>query len=59
MEIMAQYLKNDFKYSFTGLTWLREEWYILGVALIIGIISALLPAYKASNEDIHHTLTER
>jgi putative ABC transport system permease protein len=59
MEIMATYLKNDFKYSFTGLTWLKEEWIILGVAIVIGIVSAIIPAYKASKEDIHLTLTER
>ncbi|HMP32204.1 MAG TPA: FtsX-like permease family protein, partial [Saprospiraceae bacterium] len=59
MEVMAQYLKSDFKYSFTGFTWLREEWYILGISIIIGVVSALIPAIKASNEDIHHTLTQR
>lgn len=59
MELMAGYLKNDYKYSFTGLTWLKEEWLILIISLLIGIVSSLLPAWKASKEDIHTTLTEK
>jgi putative ABC transport system permease protein len=58
MEVMAGYLKSDYKYSFTGFTWVQDEWLILVISLIIGIISSLIPAWIASREDIHTTLTD-
>jgi putative ABC transport system permease protein len=59
IEVLAQYLKSDFRYSFTGWKWLSVEWLLLLGSLLLGLISALIPAYKASKTDIQQTLSER
>lgn len=59
METIAKYLKADFRYSFTGWTWIKEEWWVLGVALVLGFIAALIPAIQAANTDINKTLSEK
>jgi putative ABC transport system permease protein len=59
MEILAKYLKDDFRYSFTGLKWISEEWYVLGVSLILGILAALIPAIQAAKADINKTLSQK
>jgi putative ABC transport system permease protein len=56
MEYAAKYLKSDFRYSFTGWQFLKEEWWLAAVSLLIGIISALIPAWQASTTDINDTL---
>ena len=58
VEIMANYLKSDFRYSFTGRRWLDEEWLLLIVSLGIGFVAALFPAIQASNTDINKTLSK-
>ena len=57
MEVMASYLKADYRYSFTGRMWLVEEWGLLLLSLGIGFIAALIPAIGASRTDIHETLS--
>lgn len=58
MEILGRYLESDFRYNFSGMLWIKEEWTLLGVSLLIGIVSALIPAFKASNTDINKTLSK-
>jgi len=58
MEILANSLKSSYKYSFSGLYFMRSEVVLFGVSLLIGIVAALIPAIKASKTDIHNTLTE-
>ncbi|MCB9310797.1 MAG: ABC transporter permease [Lewinellaceae bacterium] len=59
MEVMAHYLKQDFRYSFTGWRWLTEEWMILLISIEIGLISAFIPALQAAKTDINKTLSEK
>jgi len=59
MEILAKYLKADFRYSFTGFQWISEEWYVLGISLVLGIVAALIPAIQAAKTDINKTLSEK
>lgn len=59
MEIFSGYLAETYHYDFTGWIWLKEEWYILAGAIIIGIISALYPAIKAYRTDISKTLSNK
>jgi putative ABC transport system permease protein len=59
MEILAKYLKADFRYSFTGMKWISEEWYVLGVSVVLGVFAALIPAIQAANTDINKTLSEK
>lgn len=58
MEILGRYLESDFRYNFSGMLWIKEEWTLLAVSLLIGIVSALIPAIKASNTDINKTLSK-
>ena len=49
---------DSYRYPFTGMTFLEEEWWLLAGALLIGFLAALLPALQARNTDIHKTLAE-
>ena len=57
MEIFSIYLSESYHYDFTGFLWLEIEWWLLLGAVIIGMISALYPAYKAYKIDISKTLS--
>lgn len=59
MELIAKYLKADFRYSFTGWKFLTEEWAVFGISLLLGLIAALLPAIQAAKTDINKTLSEK
>lgn len=59
MEILAGSLKSSYKYSFTGWQFMKEEWMLLGISLLIGVIASLIPAISAARMDIHKTLNER
>lgn len=59
MEWMATYLKEDFRYQFTGWIWLEEEYWILMVSVVLGVIAAVIPAWQAAKTDIHTTLAEK
>jgi len=59
MEYMATFLKSSYRYSFTGWHFLKVEWLLLGISLLIGIIAALIPAIQAANTDINKTLGEK
>ncbi len=58
MEWLSGYMQNAYRYSFTGMVFLKEELYLLIGALIIGFIAAIIPAFQAYNTDISETLTE-
>lgn len=57
MEILAGYLQSDFRYSFTGWKWLNEEWTLLGVSVLIGVVASFIPALQAYRTDINKTLS--
>ena len=59
MNWAADYLKEDFRYSFTGWKWLREEWWILAASLFLGMLAAVIPAIQAARTDINKTLSEK
>jgi putative ABC transport system permease protein len=43
----------------TGLAWLPEELYVLVLALLVGLVAALLPAIQAYRTDIAAVLASR
>jgi len=59
MEVMAKYLHEDFRYSFTGGKFILDEAYLLVASLIIGFIAAFIPALQAAKTDIHKTLSKQ
>ena len=58
MEMMSGILEEEYNYRFTGWLFDTDEWKILGLILLIGTLSALIPAWSAYKTDIVHTLTE-
>ncbi|MBX2928544.1 MAG: ABC transporter permease [Saprospiraceae bacterium] len=58
MEILARAMQDAYRYTFTGLTFLKEEAVLLLGALGIGMAAALIPAIQAGRTDISTTLAE-
>ncbi len=58
MEGLARYMQDSYQYSFTGWLFLKEEIYLLGGALVVGFLAAVLPAIQASSTDISETLAQ-
>jgi len=57
MYMLGEKLEASYRYSFTPWMWLKEEYYVLGVVLLIGLVASILPAFRASNTDISETLS--
>lgn len=59
MEILAGSLKSSYKYSFTGWHFMKEEWILLAISLLIGVVASMIPAISSANMDIHKTLNDK
>lgn len=55
-ELLGRALKSAQQISVTGLTWVPGELWLIVVALVVGVIASLLPAWRAYRTDIAHTL---
>jgi putative ABC transport system permease protein len=55
-EALGQALTAAQQVAVTGRTWLPEELWLLAVAVAVGVMAALLPAWRAYRTDIAHTL---
>jgi putative ABC transport system permease protein len=55
-ELLGHALKAAQQVAVTGRIWLIEELWLIGIALAVGIVAALLPAWRAYRTDIAHTL---
>ena len=58
MELLSGFMKDSYRYSFSGLVFLQEEILLFFGAIGIGIVAALIPAFQAMNTDISTTLAE-
>lgn len=58
MEVMSGTLEEEYNYRFTGWLFDQREWVILGIALLIGIVSSIIPAIRAYHTNIVNSLTE-
>ncbi len=58
MQMLAGAMEDTYRYTFTGLAFLREEGMLLLGAVGIGVIAALIPAVQAGRTDISTTLSE-
>jgi putative ABC transport system permease protein len=56
MHLVAKLLEENYKYEFTGFMYLPQENYLLLACLIIGLISAIIPAIMAYKTNISTTL---
>lgn len=58
MQLFAGAMQDAYRYTFSGLEFLREEFYLFFGALGIGFLAAILPAIRAARTDISETLSE-
>ncbi len=59
IELLGQLLPQARAMGLTGVIWVREEWYLLLLSGIVGLVSAALPAVQAYRTDIAVTLSAR
>lgn len=59
MEIMSTYLKDSYRYNFTGWKWTTGDTWLSIASLVIGLLAAIIPAIQATNTDIHQTLSQK
>jgi putative ABC transport system permease protein len=55
---LGAWLESQKQYPVTGLQWRPEELWLLGVALAVGLVAALLPAWRAYRTDVSRTLAQ-
>jgi putative ABC transport system permease protein len=56
MVVLANFMEDSYRYSFSGFKFLAAEgWLFLG-ALVVGFVAALVPALQARGTDISETL---
>ncbi|GJM33135.1 MAG: peptide ABC transporter permease [Saprospiraceae bacterium] len=58
MEVLAGFMKDAYRYTFSGAVFLKQELYLLAGALVLGFVAAFLPAIQAQQTDISETLAE-
>jgi putative ABC transport system permease protein len=57
MHWMGQAFADAQQFSFTGLMWVAQEGWIMVGAIAIGVLAGLLPAVRAAQTEIYHTLS--
>ena len=57
LAVIARYFATEYRYDFRSWIFLPEEGWLLLGALIVGILAASLPAWRASRVDVHRTLS--
>ena len=57
MSLLARYMSESYRYSFTGWVWMKEEGFLGLGALAIGLLSAIIPAITAYRTAISRTLS--
>jgi putative ABC transport system permease protein len=55
-EVLGHALKAAQQISVTGLIWIKAEWWVLALAAGVGVVAALIPAWRAYRTDIAGTL---
>jgi putative ABC transport system permease protein len=53
---LGVWLESQQQYPVTGLEWRPEEPWVAGIALGVGVIAALVPAWRAYRTDVSRTL---
>lgn len=56
--LLSQFVEGNYHYSFSDLNILPDEWWLLAVAVGIGLVAAALPALGVYRMNISQTLAE-
>jgi putative ABC transport system permease protein len=59
MELAGQLIPQAKAMGLTGALWIREEWYLLALSVMVGIVSATIPAAQVYRTDIAVTLSAK
>ena len=55
---LGAWLASQQQYPVTGLEWRAEELWVAAIALAVGVIAALVPAWRAYRTDVSRTLAQ-
>lgn len=58
MMVLANFMEDSYRYSFSGLRFMAEEGWLFFGALMVGFVAALVPALQARKTDISETLAK-
>ena len=58
MYLMSGSLSEAYKYDFDAFRFINKEWALLALALLLGFIASIIPAFIAYRTDIHQTLSK-
>jgi putative ABC transport system permease protein len=53
---VAGYFSEAYRYDFRTLVFLPQEWWLLVGAVVVGLLAAVIPAWRAARTDVHETL---
>ncbi len=57
LAVIARYFSTAYRYDFRSWVFLPEEGWLLLGALVVGVLAASLPAWRAARVDVHRTLS--
>ena len=56
--ILGAWLERQQHYPVTGVEWRPEELWVAGIALAVGVVAAIVPAWRAYRTDVSRTLAQ-
>jgi len=57
-EALGAALRSAQQATVTGWAWSSSEWWLIAAALVVGVVAALIPAWRASRSDVAPVLAE-
>ncbi|CAH0998933.1 hypothetical protein LEM8419_00228 [Neolewinella maritima] len=58
LALIARYFSQAYRYDFQRLVFLPEEYWLLAGAVVVGVLAASVPAWRAARTDVHRTLAQ-